>query len=45
MPVVRLPAAAFVRLVYGRLDADHTPASAVTEGIDLDDLRKAFPGL
>jgi hypothetical protein len=45
LPVLRLPVAAFVRLVYGRLDPDHTPASVVAEGVDLDDLRKAFPGV
>jgi uncharacterized protein (TIGR03083 family) len=39
-----LPAEAFIRLVYGRLDAAHTPALAVA-GVDLDDLRRAFPGL
>ena len=41
---VRLPAEAFVRLVYGRLDADHTPAGITADGIDLDTLRAAFPG-
>jgi hypothetical protein len=38
-----LPAEAFIRLVYGRLDAAHTPPMTVT-GIDIDDLRRAFPG-
>jgi uncharacterized protein (TIGR03083 family) len=38
-----LPAEAFIRLVYGRLDAAHTPPVTVS-GIDLDDLRRAFPG-
>jgi hypothetical protein len=41
-PLVDLPAEAFVRLVYGRLDVDHTPA-----GIDVDTigaLRPLFPG-
>jgi uncharacterized protein (TIGR03083 family) len=42
--VVELPAEAFVRLVYGRLDPDHTPASAQATGVDLDALRRAFPG-
>ena len=42
--VVRAPAEAFIRLVYGRLDRDHTPDSVRTEGIDLDTLRRAFPG-
>lgn len=41
---LRLPAEAFVRLVYGRLDPAHTPA-AETEGIDLDALRRLFPGV
>lgn len=38
-----LPAEAFIRLVYGRLDPDHTPPLAVS-GIELDALRRAFPG-
>jgi uncharacterized protein (TIGR03083 family) len=41
---VRLPAEAFVRLVYGRLDAEHTPASVEAQGVDLADLRATFPG-
>jgi uncharacterized protein (TIGR03083 family) len=39
---LELPAEAFLRLAYGRLDAAHTP-----EGIDpthLDELRRVFPG-
>ena len=40
-----LPTEAFVRLVYGRLDPDHTPASVATDGVDLDLLRTVFPGL
>jgi uncharacterized protein (TIGR03083 family) len=40
-----LPAEAFVRLVYGRLDPDHTPSSVVADGVDLDLVRQAFPGL
>jgi hypothetical protein len=32
-----------LRLVYGRLDADHTP-EVITDGIDLDRLRAVFPG-
>ena len=40
-----LPTEAFVRLVFGRLDPDHTPASVVADGVDLDLLRRAFPGL
>jgi hypothetical protein len=40
-----LPTEAFVRLVYGRLDPEHTPAGATAEGISLDELRQAFPGV
>ena len=40
---LRLPAEAFIRLVYGRLDADHTPHVEV-EGVDLATLRAVFPG-
>jgi uncharacterized protein (TIGR03083 family) len=40
-----LPTEAFVRLVYGRLDADHTPSSVSASGVDLDQLRSVFPGL
>ena len=40
-----LPTEAFVRLVYGRLDPDHTPASVAADGVDLDLLRTVFPGL
>jgi uncharacterized protein (TIGR03083 family) len=40
---LQLPAEALVRLVYGRLDADHTPA-VDSAGVDLDELRKVFPG-
>ena len=40
---LRLPAEAFVRLVYGRMDAAHTP-SVEASGVDLDELRKVFPG-
>ena len=42
-PDLELPAEAFVRLVYGRLDADHTPP--VRGSADLDELRRAFPGI
>jgi uncharacterized protein (TIGR03083 family) len=38
-----LPAEAFVRLVYGRLDPAHTPPLEVS-GVDIDELRAAFPG-
>ena len=39
---LELPAEAFIRLTYGRLDAKHTP-----DGLDtkhLDELRRVFPG-
>ena len=42
---VRMPAEAWIRLVYGRLDGAHTPAAVSTEGIDLDMLRAVFPGI
>jgi hypothetical protein len=41
---VRMPGEALVRLVYGRLDAEHTPAVVEAEGIDLGVLRSVFPG-
>jgi hypothetical protein len=41
---VRMPSESLVRLVYGRLDAEHTPASVEAEGIDLNALRSVFPG-
>lgn len=40
---LRLPAEAFVRLVYGRLDPDHTPP-VENAGVELDELRTIFPG-
>jgi uncharacterized protein (TIGR03083 family) len=43
VPELRLPAEALVRLVYGRLDAAHTPPLHA-EGIELDELRLLFPG-
>jgi len=42
-PDVALPAEAFCRLVYGRLDADHSPA-VEANGEVLDTLRRVFPG-
>jgi uncharacterized protein (TIGR03083 family) len=39
---VELPAESFVRLVYGRLDVDHTPAEIDAEAITA--LRLLFPG-
>jgi hypothetical protein len=43
LPELRLPAEAFVRLLYGRLDPDHTPP-VESAGVDLDELRQLFPG-
>ena len=43
LPQLRLPAEAFIRLVYGRLDPAHTPA-VETKQVDLDELRTIFPG-
>jgi uncharacterized protein (TIGR03083 family) len=42
--VLRLPAEAFIRLVYGRLDPEHTPPTE-RDDVDLDGLRRAFPGV
>ena len=42
-PDLELPAEAFVRLVYGRLDPAHTPP--VRGPADLDELRRMFPGV
>lgn len=39
-----MPAEALVRLVYGRLDADHTPAAVTGDPAVLDRLRPVFPG-
>jgi uncharacterized protein (TIGR03083 family) len=43
---LRLPAEAFLRLVYGRLDPDHAPEVEITApDVTLDDLRRVFPGV
>lgn len=42
-PELALPAEAFVRLVYGRLDPAHTPP-VESRNVDLDELRQVFPG-
>jgi len=42
-PELELPAEALIRLVYGRLDAAHTPALK-TNCADVDELRRIFPG-
>ena len=43
-PDLTLPAEAFVRLIYGRLDPDHTPAGIEGAG-QLDSLRGVFRGI
>ena len=43
-PDLALPAEAFVRLVYGRLDPDHTPPVSAADAGVLDELRRVFPG-
>lgn len=43
-PSIRIPAEAFIRLVYGRLDAAHTPPVELLD-VDLDALRATFPGV
>jgi uncharacterized protein (TIGR03083 family) len=43
-PTLTMPAEALVRLVYGRLDAEHTPASVAGDAGALDQLRAVFPG-
>jgi uncharacterized protein (TIGR03083 family) len=42
-PDLELPAEALVRLVYGRLDPDHSPE--VADAALLDELRSVFPGV
>jgi uncharacterized protein (TIGR03083 family) len=41
---LRLPAEAFLRLAYGRLDPDHTPPVEESGTRGLSDLRAVFPG-
>lgn len=41
---VAMPAEALLRLSYGRMDADHTPAQVQADPAALDRLRKIFPG-
>ena len=43
-PTLTMPAEAFVRLVYGRLDADHTPSSVTGDADALAQLRTVFRG-
>jgi hypothetical protein len=42
---LRIPAEAFLQLVYGRLDPQHTPEVELTGPITVDDLRRVFPGV
>jgi len=41
---VTMPAEALLRLAYGRLDREHTPASVTGDPTDLSKLRAVFPG-
>jgi uncharacterized protein (TIGR03083 family) len=41
---VSMPAEALLRLAYGRLDAEHTPAAVSAAAPDLNMLRNIFPG-
>lgn len=42
---IEMTAEALLRLVYGRLDPDHTPPAKVQSGdVGLDQLRRVFPG-
>jgi uncharacterized protein (TIGR03083 family) len=43
-PTLTMPAEAFIRLIYGRLDTEHTPHEVVDGGDSLEGLRKVFPG-
>jgi uncharacterized protein (TIGR03083 family) len=44
-PTITLPAESFVRLVYGRLVAAHTPAAVTGDADALDQLRQVFTGV
>ncbi|HXW44588.1 MAG TPA: maleylpyruvate isomerase family mycothiol-dependent enzyme [Streptosporangiaceae bacterium] len=44
VPVVQMPAEALLRLAYGRLDPDHTPAEVTADPDVLARLRQIFPG-
>lgn len=41
---VELPAEAFLRLAYGRLDQEHGGGEVRLDGVSLEDLRAIFPG-
>ena len=42
-PALALPSEALIRLVYGRLDADHHP-DVQADGVTVDELRGIFRG-
>jgi uncharacterized protein (TIGR03083 family) len=42
--VIRMPAEALLRLSYGRMDPDHTPADVAAGPAELERLRRVFPG-
>lgn len=42
---LRIPAEAFVRMIYGRLDPDHTPLAELTDPVSFYDLRRVVPGV
>ena len=44
-PDLDLPAEAFIRLVYGRLDPAHTPPDVTASGDTLDTLRTVYRGI
>ena len=41
---LELPAEAFVRLVYGQLDPDHTPEVKERGAVTVEQLRQILPG-
>lgn len=41
---LQIPAEAFLRLLAGRMDPNHTPREVKAEGVGLDSLRAVFPG-
>jgi uncharacterized protein (TIGR03083 family) len=42
---LEISAEAFLRLLAGRMDPDHTPSEVKAEGVGLDSLRAVFPGI
>ena len=43
-PDLSMPAEAFIRLIYGRLDTEHTPATVSGDLASLSQLRSIYPG-